>query len=281
MKKYFIVSDIHSFYTPFIIELVDNERSGFDINNPNHILVVLGDVFDRGFETIELYNFLMKIPKERRIMIRGNHEQLYIELLSKEFPDGYDFSNGTVRTFCQIAGYDEKMLDRKYWYVKSIVEGRKINVPQMIQSTWLRIRSAVKQSEITEWIKSDEWVNYFELKDYICVHSWIPTQQRLVDNYYVEEIGYRDDWRNATQTEWNDATWGCPWSKAFSGWNKTGKTIVCGHWHTSDFFNHLGGKHKKHGVYDCPIFKSKKYKVIAIDACTVGSNKTNILVVEE
>ena len=66
-------------------------------------------------------------------------------------------------------------------------------------------------------------------------------------------------------------------------WNQgirvEGKTIVCGHWHTSDFFNHLTKQHKE--LYDCPIFKSKKYKLIGLDTCTAGSKKVNCLVMEE
>ena len=107
MNKYFFCSDIHSFYTPLMKEL---HRKGFDIENPEHVLVILGDVFDRGTETMEVYNFLRSLSDDRLILIRGNHESLYKSLLDKPFPDSYDFSNGTVRTFCQIAGFDEKVL---------------------------------------------------------------------------------------------------------------------------------------------------------------------------
>ena len=114
------------------------------------------------------------------------------------------------------------------------------------------------------------------------MHSWIPCATQSPKYFYdnLEEIGYREDWRNATQTEWSDATWGCPWKKAKEGFNKTDKTIVCGHWHTSDFFNNLT-KQKKKDIYDCPIFKSKKYKLIGLDACTAGSHKVNIFVLNE
>ena len=35
MNKYFVASDIHSFYTPFIKE---SNKSGFDLNNEEHYL---------------------------------------------------------------------------------------------------------------------------------------------------------------------------------------------------------------------------------------------------
>ena len=61
-------------------------KNGIDKENPEHILVVLGDIFDRGKETLEVYNFLRSLPDERLILIRGNHESLYLSLLDKSFP---------------------------------------------------------------------------------------------------------------------------------------------------------------------------------------------------
>ena len=275
--KYFLVSDIHSFYTPLITEL---HKKGFDENNQDHILCVLGDVFDRGYETLEVYNFLRSLPDERLILIKGNHEYLYEELLTKSFPASYDFSNGTVRTFCQIAGIREEVLTSHYWYIQAYVDGdRDIEkYASMPYEFWAQVKDIVAKSDVTRWIKSNRWINYLETNNYICVHSFIPLKQKI-EFGYIEDIGYREDWKNATQTEWEDATWGCPWSKAQEGWNKTGKTIICGHWHTSDFFNHL--TRQKKDKYDCPIFISKKYKLIGLDACTAGSKKINILVLNE
>ena len=301
-KKYFLCSDIHSFYTPLMSGLI---KKGFDRTNPEHVLVVLGDIFDRGFETLEVYNFLRSLPKDRLILIRGNHESLYLDLLKKKFPESHDFSNGTVRTFCQIAGFDEDVLRQRYWFQKAILE-EKEKLEQigddnpdfharlhedvwenkywdMPQEMWQQIKETVAMSDVTKWLQSDEWVDYFETPHYICVHSWIPVAYQYPFNYTQfppEEVGYREDWRNATKYEWEDATWGCPWRKAKSGWNKTGKTIICGHWHTSDFFNNLTKQEKKQKDNN-PVFKSKRYKLIGLDACTFLSNKVNVLVLDE
>ena len=49
-------------------------------------------------------------------MIRGNHEQLLLELLYKSYPDGHDFSNHTVDTVCQLAGVDHyDITEYKTW----------------------------------------------------------------------------------------------------------------------------------------------------------------------
>lgn len=289
MKRYFITSDIHGFYLQFKKALDDKK---FDINNENHILIILGDIFDRGSEALDLYNFIQSIPKDRRILVRGNHEQLYLDLLKKKFPEGHDFHNGTVDTFCQIAKMAEisegistsDYLESGYHYFCGTYYDTEKIEPEC-QEYWNEILAKVKKSKITAWIKSKEWVNYFELKDYIFVHSFIPlndTRPWLPAHYISgHDYSYREDWRNATKWEWKDATWGCPWRLAKEKLNKTGKYIVCGHWHTSDFYNNLKKVKTYYSRENNPIFKSNRYKLIGIDACTAISNKVNILIVEE
>jgi hypothetical protein len=46
-------------------------RKGFDACNNEHVLIVCGDLFDRGSESLKLYEFIKSLPKERRILIRG------------------------------------------------------------------------------------------------------------------------------------------------------------------------------------------------------------------
>ena len=97
-KKWFVVSDIHSFYTPFINSL---KRAGFQKTNPNHTLVIAGDVFDRGKETIELFNYLKSIPEERLILVKGNHEELYNKLLQSN--DSILFINRFSKKFFNVS----------------------------------------------------------------------------------------------------------------------------------------------------------------------------------
>ena len=72
MKKYFIVSDIHSFFLELRSSLF---RAGFRKKNKDHILIVLGDIFDRGPDSKEVYDYIRSIPKERRIL--GNNHTDY------------------------------------------------------------------------------------------------------------------------------------------------------------------------------------------------------------
>ena len=293
MKKYFISSDIHSFFDEWQHAL---KKKGFDIDNPEHIIVLIGDIFDRGKKSLEVYNFIKSLPKERRILIRGNHEILLRDLCTRRYAEIYDYTNGTVDTIYQLNEWDDDKETHDYY--KGLMElGEKYTYdsPEVkmyehnhgIRNKRYKLYSSSIMLEVLNWIASDEWVNYWETSNYIFVHSWIP----VLKHYDWEKTRllqmpvktgpdtYREDWRNATDTEWEDATWGCPWQKAKENLNETGKTIVCGHWHTSDFYNHLT-KQKK-DVYNCPIFKSKKYKLIGLDACTAGSHKVNVLVLNE
>ena len=108
-----------------------------------------------------------------------------------------------------------------------------------------------------------------------------------IDNYelseviktYTNALDLLDDYDHQRL---ENSTWGCPWKLAKAGLNKTGKTIVCGHWHTADFFNNLKNLKIKYDVYkNNPIFISKKYKLIGLDACTAATNKINVLVLND
>lgn len=246
-NNYFVCSDIHSSASIFKNALFD---AGFDISNDSHILIICGDIFDRGNETLETYNFILSIPQKRRILIRGNHEWLYKRLLYKTFPDLHDFQNGTVKTFCQIAG-------KKYenYYDKD-----------SLAADWKSIIDELKQSKITDFIFSDEWVNFYELENYIFVHAFIPL------NY---DGSYNPNWRNSTDLEWNDAVWKCPWALYKSGLYLEDKTLVCGHWSTSDFFENIDKDYTK---ANCPIYYNNR--LIGLDANTICTKRMNVFVVE-
>jgi predicted phosphodiesterase len=246
-KKYFVVSDIHSFASELKYSL---RQAGFNKKNKDHTLIVCGDVFDRGDETVETYKYLKSIPKKRCILIKGNHESLYKELLTKSFPDRYDFSNGTVRAFCNIADIDEEKLNRYYWIEQGFANGLDYDqIEEKLYSTWNQIKNIVANHEITTWLDSKQWRNYFELDKYIFVHSFIPlkvkdewkdTHPFKLRNFCYE---YNPDWRNATDEDWEIVRWGDPIDSYTCGYfepeSEKGKTLIVGHWHTSDFYKRL------------------------------------------
>jgi predicted phosphodiesterase len=247
--KLFCTSDIHSYFTEFKKAL---DEAGFDQNNEEHYLIVCGDCFDRGGESEELLHYLMSL--ERKILIKGNHDILLEGLCMREFPYSYDFSNGTTRTVHDIGGAGE---------------GNPFD--QCCENTWNR--TAAYRASL---------VNYFETKNYIFVHSWIPL--RCLDDLPKHSVKnrrfeYDPDWRSATKNSWEQAMWGNPFELAAYGFNQTGKTIVFGHWHTSWPRAYYEGKPEfKNGADFSPYYSEG---IIGLDACTAHTNEVNVIVLED
>ena len=284
-KKYFVVSDIHSYLQELKTWL---SRAGFRKSDKNHILIICGDLFDRGYESLELYQYLKTIPKKRLVLIKGNHETLLEELLCKSWPDSHDFSNGTVRTCCSFANIDEKLLNKYYWFEQymqykddwSIVQEK---VVESLQETWNTIVKNVKESEFYKWFKAADWKDYYELNNLILVHSFIPVKCDNPIAIYRSATDFMEpmpDWRTkATEVDFDDARWGCPYKQFNAGLFDheiaNNKTLVCGHWRTKDAHQHFGTRGGRDG---CDIYYSKH--LIMLDASTPSSFKVNVLVVD-
>ena len=240
-QKFFVTSDIHSYYTPLKKAL---DEKGFDPNNENHWLIVCGDLYDRGAESIEVFKYIMSL--ERKILVKGNHDILLEELCMRGFPYSYDKSNGTTRTVQDISG--------KY---------SAYDFADACDITWNKL---ARYRELL--------VNYFETKQYIFVHSWIVLNKVGIDAYE-----YREDWRKGSNEEWEQIMWGNPFKLAEQDLNKTGKTIVFGHFHTSYQWS-KDGKCSEFGVdADFNPYYGKDF--IGIDGCTAYTGEVNVLVLED
>lgn len=273
MKKYFVVSDIHSYFDP-LKEALDN--SGFKLDNPDHILIVCGDIFDRGDQSLEVYNFLRNMPKEKRVLIRGNHEYLLRELVERDYPYQHDVSNGTLKTVYALNDKSETMYEE-------IMNNLVFRAPAY--PSFKTIKNSPIMKEVIDWIFSDEWVDYYEVDKYIFVHSFIPLKNNssvpmyeMIGNVHKFKsfINYNKNWReNATSDEWCDATWGCPFEYLdeglFNEESKKGKILVSGHWHASLIHKHYEDIDNVHTMYISDHY-------IALDACTSVSKMINCLV---
>ena len=278
MLKYFAVSDIHSFYTPLMTAL---SEKGFELDNKEHILIVCGDAFDRGDETIQVFEFLKQMKEQDRLVyITGNHEDLLFECMTEisygKTPGSHHFSNGTVKTICQFTGENEWIVYRP---TTDLVE-------RMFEST----------QEVRDFIRENS-VDYFELGDKLFVHSWIPC---IADdpNMYHSRKTYRSIdpiWNKDPNTlttfelikyreAWRAARWGNPFTQWKQGFIPEGKCIVFGHWHVSWGHSHID--------YETPEWpqknQPKKYEAafkpwvkdtaIGLDACCAESGKINCVV---
>lgn len=248
MPKFFVVSDIHSYYDEMIKALDD---AGFDENDEEHWLIGCGDYFDRGSKPLETMKYLHNLP--RKILIRGNHEDLLEELCDRCWYYEHDISNGTVGTVTKLGRLD------KYNDFDEACIGTKNRVKPFL----------------------GQMVNYFETKNYIFVHSWIP----LISNddriyYYIRDrkFEFNPNWRETTDEEWAQARWGNPFMFAEQRLLPD-KTIIFGHWHCSTGWakNENLSEFGNDAKFE-PFFGDG---FIAIDACTAHSDKVNILVIED
>ena len=258
MKKYFIISDIHGFYYEFLDAL---HKKGFDPKMKNHILVICGDLFDRGPENVKVYYYLKKLPKSRCILIRGNHEQLLLDIVDRGYFIDDDIHNGTANSLIQLAGY----------YNMDIYD-------VIINELTDVVINSFKRCEVYRWLKSKRWINYLELKHHIITHSFVPLKGSFEDVYKgnTDKLEYNADWRHTSQLEWDDATWGCPYKFIDAGLWHEDKKLVCGHWSACDFHTHYNG--------DAPYVNHNIYEddhVVALDGCTALSYQVNVYTIEE
>ena len=251
MAKFFVVSDIHSYFNIFINEL---KEKGFDEYNNDHWLIVCGDCFDRGPESEDLLHYLMTL--ERKVIVKGNHDILLEECCLRGFPYSHDKHNGTTKTIQDIS-----KLYSAYDFAEACV------------------RTLNKTARYRELL-----VNYFETQNYIFVHSWIPTNveyEGKLKPWYQEgkTLTYMEDWRNANDVEWEEAMWGNPFARYCEGLNQTGKTIVFGHWHCSTGHRMLGNCNDEFedAIWD-PFYGDN---IIGVDRCTAYTKQCNVIVIED
>jgi len=274
-KTYFVMSDIHSYYTAMMEAL---DEAGYDKNNENHVFILVGDLFDRGDETLQVYDFVRSIPKERRILVRGNHELLLRDCYRHGSYRLYDESNGTAMTLCHFCGFDPDFRAKAYRSMNSMeYEDWK----RMYERKWdeylTKPFKCEKTEDVISWIfDSGEWVNFFELGKFLFVHSWVPVEDYF-DQDYKQHERPKKNWRQASDEEWGKAMWGCPWQHYLAKSMPRGKTIVCGHWHVQDFHTHLG--HDIDGYKNREIYFSDR--LIALDAMTAKEpHVCNVLVID-
>lgn len=244
MPKFFVSSDIHSAFTPWMKAL---NEAGFDENNPEHIIVVCGDLFDRMDESLQVYDFVKDmLDRNKLIYVKGNHESLMEDCLSRGFPYSYDRSNGTEKSIIDLAP------DAQSFYEACAVTHEKMR-PLM-----------------------DKMVDYVETKNYIFVHSFVPLKNcDGLPMYYTRNRKFEIDpnWRHAHVLAWEEARWGNPFQLAKSGFLPD-KTLVFGHWHT---YGERPREYEGEDLFD-PIYGDG---YIGIDGATALSGQVNVLVLED
>ena len=246
-KTYFCVADVHSFYTEMRRAL---SEQGYDKDNPSHIFCSIGDLFDRGPESKECLEFVNSIPRERKILIRGNHEILMRQMIfGGNWPRSIDKHNGTWKTACDLTGVDKAEVMEK-----------------------MR-----KNSEFWKYYHDTVW--YAVVGDYIITHGWVPCEGHWTYGYPPGariNIIPMEEWNEIDDEMWENYF---TWYNGMEKWSYyarvEGKTIICGHWNASWGWKNI--RHKCENLYDGDAIHEPFIDdgIVALDACTVVSKKVN------
>jgi len=248
MNTFFVVSDIHGFYKEMREAL---DEAGFDPNNENHWLISCGDNWDRGPNPLEVMKYLRTLP--RKILIRGNHEDLFEECCERGEAWSYDYSNGTVQTINELGNAGEG-----YTFAE-----------------------CCDRALARTHVFLDSMVDYFETQNHIFVHAFVPlNNDDGLPKQYIRnrKLSKMENWREANKRQWEEARWGNPFELAEQGLLPD-KTLVFGHWHTSEAWAIVEDRDVFGEDAKFDPFYGDGY--IGIDSCVAHSGKVNVLVIED
>ena len=177
---------------------------------------------------------------KRKVLLRGNHEDMLLKLLNTGKLLPHHYINGTLNTVWNFFG--------KY----SIDPNGDIIDFSGKNSTVDRLTAFI-----------GEMADYYETDDYVFVHGWLPKNG-------TTEAGRK----NAEKAAWGEARW-CRWNMEYTGERPLAdKILVCGHvptWYAKEF-------QAERRNDDSSIFYGNG--LIAIDAGTASSGQVNVLVLE-
>lgn len=152
-KKLFVTSDIHGHFSILKDAL---ESAGFEPENEDHLLVCCGDYFDRGGENDLVLYFLERI--KNKVLIRGNHEDLLLDLLYDGKVYHHHHTNGTLVT------------------IENIFGSRVFNLDDGNLDFSGQTRTVDRLCEFIE-----ATLDFFETKNYVFVHGWFPKNGESFD----------------------------------------------------------------------------------------------------
>ncbi|MBQ7915637.1 MAG: metallophosphoesterase [Firmicutes bacterium] len=235
-RKLFVVSDIHGHYT-LLKEALD--KAHFDPDNPEHLLICCGDYFDRGNENLQVLQFFERL--KHKVLLRGNHEDLLLELFQTGQLLPHHYINGTMKTLENLFGkYSIDPLDDTIDF-----SGKTRMVDR-----------------ICDFITNTQ--DYYETSHYVFVHGWFP-----------ENATTPSARASASCEAWEEARW-IKWTQEYTGERPIpDKTLVCGHMPT--FFAHPFDPDRTRDNAD--IFYGNG--LIAIDGGTYETKQVNVLVLED
>lgn len=249
-KKIFVFSDVHGEDEALRIALAE---AGYDMHNPDHILAGVGDLFDRGDGSRQIFELMSR--REDNIWIKGNHDLMLEEALEKGLDGEFVFfnmlHNGLDKTIASFAGRRLSGM---------------VTTQELEDIIAMARRYAYRGKPVLDKIKSLPL--YYETKHYIFVHAGLFPEGK---------------WQ---ETPEDFMTWDieCSHLPILS----TNKTVIIGHHHAF----RVRAQGERQGLTPdrlaipyvgntdehAPVRFGNK---IAIDPCSNLTKKINVLIIED
>ena len=258
-NKYFICSDIHGDFVALENALKNNH---FDIENDKDILVVAGDIFDRGSDSVKVYEFLKDLEdRGKAIILNGNHHEMFIDFLEGKdafFNFKYNGLRHTIDDFLHQTNAWEMYIITRY----DDDTQRKMDNSEW-DSAWRNFSDISRNSIKTEYPQLLDWLknlpDYLELKNNIITHGMLDCS----NNWHHPENG------------WKHCHWANPREAAFMK-NNTGKHIFLGHIDSDTIRNEYNLPKDNYSLFIRP-----DGDITYLDSCTILTHKLNMCVIED
>ena len=213
MYKYFIFSDVHGEYDVLIKEL---KKAGYDQKNPSHKLISLGDNFDRGPKSFEIYRFLRN---QNAYVVAGNHEKLFYEYLVGVSDGRFDTEHNGLRE--TLEAFSGRTLSKdEYDYLFGL-------------RYWIMDRHPL----LDNWLGT--LPDGFKLDDHILIHAGFQNKtlispeddERWYPHHYAKTPQFIEDYKN-----------------------EDGYIYVFGHWHAFRLYKQFWGREEE--LYHPFVYKN-------------------------
>lgn len=170
--KYYIVTDIANHPGELRNVL---EKEGFEKDNPEHVVVSLGNAISKNREDIE---FLTGLKANRAFLVLGNVEANISSLCEKGYLEANE--KETVETLCSIYDIDSNSKTAKLEVISLFSEDELFK----------------KYFELAEY--------FFETLNFVFIHGWIPCKaiDTAMGNIYLK----KENWRNSEKWEFREST---------------------------------------------------------------------------
>lgn len=269
--KFFVVSDIHGEYDALMRTL---QEAGYNPDNEEHFFVAVGDSFDRGPRSRDIYRFFRDLPSQRSKFVKGNHDLMFQEYLEKGMDGEFVLFNilhnglgATINSFgcldMENLGASISILDDCHSYIQREYPGLKKfikDMPLWFETDHVVFVHAGLNPELSNWRETDE---HYALWDIADAHKKVPSCDKLIvfGHYHTDQVAEQ------AKREGDNKVY------RLNSINSAFASISAGR--TNFSVRNYGNEDEF-----CAIYLPNARK-IAIDGCTNLTHKVNVLVFED